>query len=99
MSWLLALPLLLVAAVVALLPVALLLRRPVSLPYLVAETFVTALAHRRGLAGDQATVGSVISRTSSPQAGQATRSRDGARSSGAWLARGIRAPHRGQVSS
>jgi hypothetical protein len=44
MSWLLALPLLLVAAVVALLPVALLLRRPVSLPYLVAETFVTALA-------------------------------------------------------
>ncbi len=44
MSWLLPTPLLLVAGVVALVPLASLLRRPVSLPRLVVEAFGTTLA-------------------------------------------------------
>jgi hypothetical protein len=44
MSWLLPTPLLLFAGVVALLPVAALVRRPTSAPRLVAEAFVTTLA-------------------------------------------------------
>ena len=44
MSWILPVPLLLFAGVVALLPLARLLRRPVSGPRLLVEAFVTALA-------------------------------------------------------
>jgi hypothetical protein len=44
MSWLLPTPLLLFAGVVALLPLAPLVRRPSSAPRLVAEAFVTTLA-------------------------------------------------------
>ena len=44
MSWLLPLPLLLFAGVVALLPLAGLVRRPTSAPRLVVETCVTTLA-------------------------------------------------------
>ena len=44
MSWILPTPLLLFAGVVALLPLAALVRRPTSAPRLVAEAFVTALA-------------------------------------------------------
>jgi hypothetical protein len=44
MSWILPVPLLLLAGVVALWPLAVLVRRPTSAPRLVAEAFVTALA-------------------------------------------------------
>ena len=44
MSWVLPVTLLLFAGVVALLPLARLLRRPVSGPRLLVEAFVTALA-------------------------------------------------------
>jgi hypothetical protein len=44
MSWLLPIPLLIVAGVVALLPLASLLRRPVSLPRLIAEAFGITVA-------------------------------------------------------
>jgi hypothetical protein len=44
MSWILPTPLLLFAGVVALLPLAALVRRPTSTPRLVAEAFLTALA-------------------------------------------------------
>jgi hypothetical protein len=44
MSWILPTPLLLFAGIVALLPIAALLRRPTSAPRLIAEAFVTALA-------------------------------------------------------
>ena len=44
MSWLLPTPLLLVAGVVALVPLASLLRRPVSLPRLIVEAFAITLA-------------------------------------------------------
>jgi hypothetical protein len=44
MNWLLSTPLLLLAGVVALLPLAALMRRPTSPPRPVVETFVTALA-------------------------------------------------------
>jgi hypothetical protein len=43
-SWILPVPLVLFAGVVALLPLAALLRGPVSLPRLVVGVFVTALA-------------------------------------------------------
>ena len=44
MSWLLPTPLLLFAGVVALAPLAALVRRQTSAPRLVAEAFITALA-------------------------------------------------------
>ena len=44
MSWTLPLPLLLFAGVVAIWPLAALVRRPTSAPRLVAEAFLTALA-------------------------------------------------------
>ncbi len=44
MSWLLPTPLLLVAGVVALVPLASLLRRPVSGPRLIVEAFAITLA-------------------------------------------------------
>ena len=44
MSWILPTPLLLFAGIVALLPLAALVRRPTSAPRLTAEAFVTALA-------------------------------------------------------
>ena len=44
MTWLLPTPVLLFAGVVALLPLAALVRRPTSAPRLMAEAFVTALA-------------------------------------------------------
>ena len=44
MSWLLPIPLLLVAGVVALVPLASLLHRPVSGPRLIVETFAITLA-------------------------------------------------------
>ena len=44
MSWFLPTPLLLFAGIVALLPLAALVRRPTSAPRLVAEAFVSALA-------------------------------------------------------
>jgi hypothetical protein len=47
MSWILPTPLLLFAGVVALLPLAALLRRSTSAPHLVAEAFVTALGSAR----------------------------------------------------
>jgi hypothetical protein len=43
MSWTLPTPLLLFAGVVALLPVVVRVRRPLSAPRLVAESFITAL--------------------------------------------------------
>ena len=44
MSWILPVPLLLFAGVVALLPLAALVRRSTSVPRLMAEVFTTALA-------------------------------------------------------
>jgi hypothetical protein len=44
MSWLLPVPLLLVAGAMALLPLAALVRRPTSAPRLIVETFVVSLA-------------------------------------------------------
>jgi hypothetical protein len=44
MSWTLPVPLLLFAGLVALLPLATLVRRPTTAPRLVVEVFVTALA-------------------------------------------------------
>jgi hypothetical protein len=44
MSWTLATPLLLFASVAALLPLAALVRRPMSAPRLMVEVFVTAIA-------------------------------------------------------
>ena len=43
-SWLLPTPLLIVAGVVAVVPLAFLLRRPVSLPRLIVEAFAVTLA-------------------------------------------------------
>jgi hypothetical protein len=44
MSWLLPVPLLLVAGAMALLPLAALVRRPTSAPRLIVETFVVSRA-------------------------------------------------------
>ena len=60
MSWTLPTPLLLFAGVVALLPLARLLRRPASGPRLMVEAFVTALAVRR--AGDSTASGATVAR-------------------------------------